>query len=266
MYCSPTAFKPCLEHSFRQSSHSFRQRLAVNAKSFAFCRYRTIDELSSTTDLRSSELKSSITLLLSVSPPSMKVSIFLQRTVRVREGLFGETLCECVDPLFAVLIAALPVPAREDVLASLTAVTSFSSQMGFRNGSCVKIGSENFVPGVLAPGCIGGHSPHLYQSQVCVSFQYVCVLLCSRDDQKGYSVPCHSCHELQLCHTMPISIAVLTVMKQREIITKLLSVCTVIFRLKGNEQGEPIRTTVSAVDCPDGPTRCKDRILSHTVR
>ena len=29
-------------------------------------------------------------------------------------------------PLFAVLIAALPVPAHEDVLASLAAVTSFS--------------------------------------------------------------------------------------------------------------------------------------------
>ena len=57
-------------------------------------------------------------------------------------------------PLLAVLIAALPVPAHEDVLASLAAVTNFFSfQMGFRNESCVKIVSENVLSGVFTPGC-----------------------------------------------------------------------------------------------------------------
>ena len=53
-----------------------------------------------------------------------------------------------------MLSAALPVPAHADVLVSLTAATSVSlSLMGFRNESCVKIGSENVVLGMFAPSC-----------------------------------------------------------------------------------------------------------------
>ena len=51
-------------------------------------------------------------------------------------------------PLLAVLIAALPVPAHEDFLASVAAVTSLSLPRLSR--------------------CIRGYSPHLWQSQVCV--------------------------------------------------------------------------------------------------
>ena len=37
-------------------------------------------------------------------------------------------------------------------------------------------------------------------------------------------------------------------LEKKEILTKLLSVCNVTFRLMGNKQGEPIQTTVSAVN------------------
>ena len=61
---------------------------------------------------------------------------------RVRTGASTPALV----PLVAVLIAAQPMPAREDVLAFLGATTSFSlSWVGFRIESCVKIGSENVV-------------------------------------------------------------------------------------------------------------------------
>ena len=54
---------------------------------------------------------------------------------------------------------------------------------------------------------------------------------------------------LQLCKTMPTSIALLTVLKKREMVTKLLSVCKVTFRLRGNRQGrKSIRMAVSALD------------------
>ena len=36
VYCSSAALKPFLERSFRQSSHSFRQRLAVNANTYHY--------------------------------------------------------------------------------------------------------------------------------------------------------------------------------------------------------------------------------------
>ena len=51
-------------------------------------------------------------------------------------------------PLFAVLIAALPVPAHENVRSH----QFLSFQVGFGNESCVEIGRENVVLGMFTPG------------------------------------------------------------------------------------------------------------------
>ena len=53
---------------------------------------------------------------------------------------------------------------------------------------------------------------------------------------------------LHLCRSMPTFIALITDLKQGELITKLLSVCKVTFRLRRNRQGESIRVTVSDLD------------------
>ena len=53
-------------------------------------------------------------------------------------------------PLLAVLVAALPVPAHENFRASLAAITNFS--LSKLNESCVEIGRENVVLGVITPG------------------------------------------------------------------------------------------------------------------
>ena len=54
-------------------------------------------------------------------------------------------------PLLAVLVAALPVPAHENLCASLAAITSFSLSKWVSESS-VEIVRENVVLGMLTPG------------------------------------------------------------------------------------------------------------------
>ena len=69
VYCTSAALKPFLERPFRESSHSFLQLLAVSVNTFTFQKRKNnrrafIDHRPALFDL-----KSSITFLLSVSPP-----------------------------------------------------------------------------------------------------------------------------------------------------------------------------------------------------
>ena len=68
--------------------------------------------------------------------------------------------------------------------------------MGFRSEGCVKIGSENIVPGVFAPGChVALEDPHHTSGNLEFAFlPSVFALFCSRDDRRGCSFPCRSCH------------------------------------------------------------------------
>ena len=100
-------------------------------------------------------------------------------------------------PLFAMLIAALPVPAHENFLASLVAVTSFplSKCISEMRAASKSDARKCFACSLQAVTLHWRNSPHLRQSRVYVSFQCACVLLFSRDDRRSCYVPCHSCHK-----------------------------------------------------------------------
>ena len=54
--------------------------------------------------------------------------------------------------------------------------------------------------------------------------------------------------EMQIKQNILPSVTLLTFLKKREIITKLLSVCKVFVTFSGNRQGTSIQMTLSAVD------------------
>ena len=75
-------------------------------------------------------------------------------SVHLDKGLETSASTSALVPSLAVLIAALPVPARADFLASLSSCHKLGFlQVGLRDQCSVKIRSENEVSGVFAPSC-----------------------------------------------------------------------------------------------------------------
>ena len=70
---------------------------------------------------------------------------------------------------------------------------------------------------------------------------------------------------LQLCQTKPTFIALLTILKKKEIVTQLLSVIVECLQSHLQTQGKQAGS-IDPYDCPDRPMRHeKDRILSQSV-
>ena len=114
--------------------------------------------------------------------------------------------------------------------------------MGFRNESCVEIGRENVVLGMLTPG---GHVAleDVHHTVSNFEFAFLSSVLASsslRVMTNGvvayFATPVT---KLQLSRNLPTFISFVTNLKEVEIITELLS---------GNKQGGRIHVTVSALD------------------
>ena len=106
------------------------------------------------------------------------------------------------------------------------------------------------MPGMFTPGChvavedfhhTLGHCELTFLASVFASSS------CRVVTKKGLlrSLPLLS-QNLHLCRNTPTFIALITDLRKGEIITELLSVCDVTFRVRGERQGESITMTVAS--------------------